>query len=210
MVKNCFVRVYDDGICMKGKPGYDTRNTENILVENCVVWNDWGHSLEFGVNTVAPEIHHITYKDIDIIHHASAIMDIGNEDRADIHDVLFEDIRVEYSVHDVKSILQKSEEQVFEPQRGINVLIRAVVDCEKWSCDNIPGRNHHITFRNIAVFTEDDMPFPPIVLMGKDAEHTSTDFVFENFTLNGKRLQTKEELHLELNEFVRPTDVTIR
>lgn len=209
MVKNCFIRAYDDGICMKGKPGYDTRNTENILVENCVVWNDWGHSLEFGVNTVAPEIHHITYKNIDVIHHASSIMDLGNEDRADIHDVLFEDIRVEYSVHDVKSILQKSDNQIFEPQRWINPLVRAIVDCGKWSCDNIPGRNHYITFRNISVFTEDDMAFPPILLSGKDAEHTSTDFVFENIKFNGKRLQSKEEMNLQLGAFVEESDVEL-
>ena len=210
MVRDCFIRAFDDGICIKGKPGYDTVNTENILIENCVVWNDWGHSLEFGVNTVAPEICYITYKDCDIIHHANAILDLGNEDRADIHDVLFEDIRVEYSVHDLESQLQNTDEVVFVPRRGINSLVRAIVDCGLWSCDNIPGKNHHIVFRNIQVFTEDEMQFPPIEISGKNAEHTSSEFLFENIQLNGKRLTDKKELNLQLGKFVSEADIVLR
>lgn len=209
-VKNCFVRTFDDGICMKGKPGYDTRNTENMLVENCVVWNDWGKSLEFGVNTVAPEICHVIYRDCDIIHHSIVVMDLGNQDRADIHDVLFDDIRVEYSVHDLKPEIQTTDEETYAPQRWVTPLVSAAVDCNRWSSDNIPGRNRHITFRNIQVFTDDDMSFPPIMIDGKDAEHTSSDFVFENITFNGRRLTSKEELNLTIGEFVDESEIKIR
>ena len=209
-VKNCFVRSFDDGICMKGKPGYDTRNTENMLVENCVVWTDWGTSLEFGVNTVAPEISHVTYRDCDIIHHSIVVMDLGNQDRADIHDVLFEDIRVEYSVYDLKPKIQASDAETFVPQRWITPLVSAAVDCNLWSSDNIPGRNRHITFRNIQVIADEDMPFPPIKISGKDAEHTSSDFVFENITFNGRRLMSKHELNLTIGEFVDESEIKIR
>ena len=205
IVKNCFVRSYDDSICIKGKPGYDTLNTENILVENCVVWNDLGRSLEFGVNTVAPEICHITFKDCDIIHHTSDVMDLGNQDRANIHDILFEDIRVEYSVFDIE--LTK---KIFEILKShSNKLVRAIVDCGYWSCDNIPGQNHHITFRNIDVLTDGNVPFPQILISGKDLEHTCSNFVFENIKFNGKRLKTKDELNLQLGDYVKDSDIKL-
>ena len=210
LVRNCFVRSFDDGICMKGKPGYDTVNTENILVENCVVWNDWGRALEFGVNTVAPEICHITYRDCDIIHHSLVVMDLGNQDRADIHDVLFEDIRVEYSVADLVPCDEHKYFKNYMLNRWVTPLVHAEVDCNRWSSDNIPGKNHHITFRNIQVFTDGDMPFPPIIISGKDAEHTSSDFVFENITFNGRRLTSKDELNLTIGEFVDESEIIIQ
>ena len=57
-----------------------------------------GLALSDKLGIVASFYKNITYKDIDIIHHASAIMDIGNEDRADIHDVLFEETAEEFAV----------------------------------------------------------------------------------------------------------------
>lgn len=206
IVRNCFVRTYDDSICMKGKPGYDTLNTENILIENCVIWNDLGRSLEFGVNTVAPEICNIIFRDCDIIHHTSDVMDIGNQDRANIHDVLFEDIRVEYSIYDIE-ITKK----IFEIFSGhSNKLVRSIVDCGIWSCDDIPGQNHHITFRNIDVLTDGNVSFPESYISGKDAEHTSRNFVFENVKFNGKRLTSIDQLNLQLGDYVEESDVVLR
>ena len=206
-VKNCFVRSYDDSICMKGKPGYDTLNTENILVENCVVWNDLGRSLEFGVNTVAPEMRNITFRDCDIIHHSSDVMDLGNEDRADIHDILFENIRVEYSAYDTE-LTERTQKLIPFPLSC--KLIRAFTGCGLWSCDNIPGKNHHITFRNIEVLTDGTVPFPEILLYGKDPEHTCTDFVIENLTFDGKRMMSKEDIHLHFGAYVDASAVTLR
>lgn len=205
VVKNCFVRTYDDSICIKGKPGYDTLNTENILIENCIIWNDLGRSLEFGVNTVAPEICHITFKDCDIIHHTSDVMDIGNQDRANIHDILFEDIRVEYSAYYLE--LTKKIFEILSCHS--NKLVRSIVDCGLWSCDDIPGKNHHITFRNIDVLTDGNVPFPEIYISGKDAEHTSCNFAFENIKFNGQRLASMEQLNLQLGDYVKETDVVM-
>lgn len=209
-VKNTFVRAFDDGICMKGLPGYDTEKTENILVENCILWNDWGQSLEIGVDTVAPEICDIIYRDCDCIHHAGPVMDIGNQDRALVHDVLFEDIRVEYSVHDLRSKMQQDDEDLYVPERDISPLIWARVDCNLWSADNIPGNSYDITFRNIEVFTDDNMQFPAIELFGKDETHTCRNFVLENIRMNGKKICKKEDLNLKLNEYVKESEIILR
>ena len=46
-VKNSFVRSFDD--CFVARAPYlkdETEDVENITVENCVMWCDWGKSLE--------------------------------------------------------------------------------------------------------------------------------------------------------------------
>ena len=50
-VKNTFVHSFDDTICIKGIDRYIHADCEYILVENCVLWCDWGRCCEFGFET---------------------------------------------------------------------------------------------------------------------------------------------------------------
>lgn len=61
---------------------------ENILVERCVIWCDWGRALEIGAETNAPEYRNIIFRDCDIIHGSSVMMDIQHHNRAEIHHIL--------------------------------------------------------------------------------------------------------------------------
>ena len=50
---HCFARTFDDCLVIKGVHkvgGMDTghQSVRDILVENCVLWNDWGRALELG------------------------------------------------------------------------------------------------------------------------------------------------------------------
>ena len=203
LVKNCFVRTFDDGICVKGQSGWDTFNSENILVESCVVWNEWGHSLEVGVDTVAPEIRNVVFRDCDCIHHAHSVMDIGNWDRARIHDVVFENIRVEYSSQDLMPVLQVSDGDQFTPCAYASPLFSCGInDVDFWSCDNILGCNYDILVKDIQVLSDYDMEFPEMIILGIDDQHRSENIVFENISLNGKKITALEDLHLVTNEFV--------
>lgn len=138
-VSKCFLRTFDDTICVKGQIGWDTMSASDILVEDCVLWNDWGHTLDIGVDTVAPEINNIAFRNCDLIHNASVAIDIGNEDRAFIHDILFENLRIEFSRYNVKPVYQATEEVVFAPQKHIPALIDMFLRCGIWSIDNLMG-----------------------------------------------------------------------
>ncbi len=198
-VKNSFVRSFDDCICVKGQIGWDTENSASILVDNCVLWNDWGNTLDIGIDTVAPEICNITFRNCDCIHNSHKVIDVGNEDRANIHDILFEDIRVEYSSYDLQPQLQNSDDEQFTPQHSHTCLIYSFINCGVWSNDNMFGKISNVQFKNIHILSDEDFT-PAIKLSGIDSEHNIKNIEFENITFNGKKL-TAKDINIESNSF---------
>ncbi len=190
-VKNSFIRSYDDCVCVKGQIGWDTENSSDILIENCVLWNDWGNTLDIGIDTVAPEICNITFKNCDCIHNSHKVIDVGNEDRANIHDILFEDIRVEYSSYDVMPKLQNSDDEEFFPEHCHSCLIYSFINCGVWSNDILFGKIHNVTFKDIKILSDEDFT-PEIKFLGKDSEHNISNITLENITFNNKKLAQKD------------------
>lgn len=214
-IKNCFVRTYDDSICIKG---FDYTQDEadmlhngvmydvfrDVLVEGCVIWCDWGRSLEFGAETRARDISGITFKNCDLIRNSAVAMDIQNVDYAEIHDVLFEDIRVEYDDVSQRPRIQTDDQDVFKEDpysKYMPALFGSYVTyVPEYSKEGmLRGKNYDITFRNIYV-TAPRMPESGIA--GYDAEHMSSDIRFENIFLNGKRIESVEEANIRMNDFV--------
>ena len=113
-ISDCFIRTYDDSICIKGFDFFQSKDPEKTLnemmhhggrvyhsfkdtvIERCVIWNDWGKALEIGAETMADEITDIHFKDCDLIHLTTAAIDCMNVDYADVHDVTFSNIWMEY------------------------------------------------------------------------------------------------------------------
>lgn len=112
-IEHCFLRTFDDSICVKGFDCYYEGDVEaavqaamyrngqaydvfrRVLVRDCVIWNDWGKCLEIGAETRAEEICDIVFEDCDVIHACGTILDCCNVDYADVHDVTYRRIRVE-------------------------------------------------------------------------------------------------------------------
>ena len=106
-VKNAFVHSFDDTITIKGIDRYAFENCTDITAENCVLWCDWGRTLEIGFETECREYRDITFRNCDVLRGAYAVCDIQNGDRAEVYNVTFEDIRIELEEFYTPEVLQK-------------------------------------------------------------------------------------------------------
>jgi hypothetical protein len=92
---NSFFRTYDDQVVIK------TNNTSgiatsNILVTQCVIWNQIAHALTLGSELLALA-QNVTFNNIDIIHDKGrmALLAVYNGDTGLVQNVNWSDIRVE-------------------------------------------------------------------------------------------------------------------
>lgn len=176
-IRNCFMRTNDDCITIKAlfkahgeaepKPMYD------IVSEGCVCWSaTHGNGLEVGYETCTAEMYDIHFKNCDIIHceqegyQSGGTLTIHNGDRADIHHVYYENIRIE-----------DSREKIFD--------LKICSAC--WSHDPVRGRIRDVFFKDIAVV---DGPFPPSIIRGFESK--SSEFAVK-WDENGNRTEREDE-----------------
>ena len=189
-VHDCFLRCFDDAVVLKGQHEYKGCSTEdlpmeNVLVERCVIWGDWGRALEFGAETSAPVIRNVTLRDCDVIHFAFVACDVQACGSAPIRDVLFEDVRVGDPIDPLVG------------PRIIEIFIRGML----WMKGEPLGSVRDVTFRNI---TYKGLVICPIRFIGQSPEHDIRDVRLEHVVSGG--VPVTDETHmlspLILNEFV--------
>ena len=207
-LRDSFLRNYDDCIVIKGLQRCDIQPVDNIRISNCVVWCDWGNSLELGAETVADSFSNITFRNIDVIRGSTAVLDIQSGDRADIHDVTFEDIRVEYAPEgELATVLQSEPDQEYvNPKPGyLPPLMQSVIYSCFYSKDTTRGKTHDILFRNISVIAPS---MPPSSFSGFDEDHMTKSVRIENLTLNGQPVKTLADANVTIGEFA--SEITIK
>jgi hypothetical protein len=124
-LENSFVHSFDDAIVIKGVLPYADMDVRDIHVKNCVVWCDWGKGLELGVETECLEYDNITFEDCDILRGGNSAIDIGNGYTAHVHNVRFENIRIEMNGFDTPEQLQESLDMKYTRQ-GKTALPRVI------------------------------------------------------------------------------------
>lgn len=199
VIKNCFIRNFDDAIVIKGISGWDYRSNENITVDNCVVWCDWGAACEIGAETNAAEFKNFTYKNCDIIHDAAgAMMRIHHHNRADIHNISYENMHCEFRRDQMNPAFQGSDEEVYEYKPGSyqpNIIELVIPERVVYGRDALKGSIHDISFKDIHLHIEDGVtPMPQIRFLGLDEKCCVKNIVLEDFYLNGKKVDIKNEL----------------
>ena len=207
-VKNSFFRNFDDVIVPNGRwPWMDTP-TENVVAENCVIWCDWGRSLELGAITIAKQIRNITYRNCDLIHNGRAALSVHNTYFAQVSNVLYENINVEYSLDCQNPVDQATEdmEYVPDPEPYMASLIQ-ITDFEWWNTtltdeQKAMRRNSDIVYRNIRVIAEEGLPFPPVDVFGFGEDSKLQRVRFEGIYFNDRRLESIEELKMQTNGFL--------
>ncbi len=188
-VSGCFLRTYDDSIVIKGirltEMGLEEWNNENYLVENCTVWCDWGGALEIGAETVADEYRNIVYRNCDVIGVCLGAMRVHNGDRAVVHDVLYDTIRIEYTKYDLLPLFQHRDGEPYRPEPFNGQVSLNWMYCNVWTQDGLLGNVRDITYRNIHVVADEGVALPPFSFEGADTDHGFRHIAIENLTFNG-------------------------
>lgn len=207
-ITNCFLRNFDDCIVLKGirfiNSIHERMNVENYIVENCVVWCDWGGALEIGAETVADEYSNIIFRNCDIIRNDDGGCRIQSSDRAHIHNVSYDDIRIEYDITDRPHEIQESDEDVYSPsdEPFAAMPIRIVMYRNVYTKDNVYGHVSNISYRNISLIADEGVPIPMLQFYSADEEHFIEGVTIDNITFNGKKL-LKEDFNIHTSEWTK-------
>ena len=172
-IRNCFVRNRDDSIVVKTTQ--PTGDASDILVEGCVIWNDWGYALGITYETRAP-IHGVTFRDCDVLDALFWAFGIHVVDSATMSDIRFENIRVE---------------------RTRGGLIRLGITHDMWATDKERGHIRSILFDNVR-FTGGGTPASEI--LGLDAAHRVEDVTFRNLQIGGQAVRNAAQGWFRIND----------
>jgi len=193
-VTDCFLRTWDDALLVKGltdllypqlerggwSPAGVRKPCRDVVFERCVVWTDRAQVLHLGLETRTTEICDITWRDIDVIHALHlGLCSIRNGDAATVHDLLFDNIRVEDARCRYRSEIATEETYV--------------------TADDYRGPVDRIVFRNIDVTSE---KLPPSDIRAENAAARIADVRFENIRFNGKRIADAAGLALRVGRHV--------
>ena len=217
-VRNCFVRTFDDSMCLKGfyflYQGEMFHNhrvytvLDDVVFENCVVWNEWGKALEVGVDLCAMEVRNSGYRNCYVIHcGGTAVMDLSNVDYAEVHDILFENIHVEYDDVIQQPTMQVSDNHEYVANLNstyMPYLFLISIAFTHYSHGGVVrGHIHDIAFRNIQVYAS---RIPPSLAEGYNDFHEVRSVLFDNISLNGKKIEHLADLNLELGRYVQDVE----
>ncbi|MBO4528402.1 MAG: right-handed parallel beta-helix repeat-containing protein [Victivallales bacterium] len=219
LIDHCFLRTFDDAVCVKGFDCYyegdveaavqtamhykggNYENFRHVLVRDCVIWNDWGKSLEIGAETRAEEICHVRFENCQIIHAIGVVMDCCNVDYAKVHDIIWSNIDIEFDDIIPPPAIQGSDAETYKP---VNRDYQPAVGCaivlfhpEYSAGGDRRGINENLIFENIRLISNKR---PRFYFCGFDAKHPIRNVVIRNFLLNGRKLR-KEDYDLQLGEF---------
>ena len=219
-ISNSFIRTFDDAICVKGFDCFYEGDVEaavhaamyrngkaydvfkNVLVENCVIWNDWGKCLEIGAETRAEEICNITFRNCDLIHLTGTALDCMNVDYADVHDITFSDINIEADEIIPKPLIQKNDAERYintDAQYMPTTACAEVVYHHEYSAGGgRRGKNRDIRFENIHVLSD---KLPQFFFQGYDKSHKTENILISNFYLNGEQIKELPKSNWHIGEF---------
>jgi hypothetical protein len=183
MVKNIFTRVWDDSFVVKA---FNTGDVENVTFKDSILWNDFARPLEVGVELRAEKIKNVRFENIDVIHSPTGypLMGIHHGDRAEISDIVFENIRIENA----------PGAQLFD------IRIRDSV----WNRDKVKGSIKDIIFKDIYYIGNPgiDWLLSKSRLQGFSEEARIRNITFDNVNILGKVAADERELGLLTMEYV--------
>lgn len=219
-VKNSFIHSFDDTISIKGIEEYMEYDVENILVENCILWCDWGNTCEVGIETLCRSYKNITFRNSDIMKGGFSALDVNNGNTAEISDVVFENLNVEYNAFDTEPVTQTEEDMVYPNPEGIwapklirirNVdMVKIYPTVQPYTKDIDmtgvrQGDIHNVTIRNIKVYYDEEIPktdgkYNTLIYINNLRDNAEiSDITISGITVNGVALD-KENALLDIGD----------
>ena len=206
VIRNSFVRSFDDAIVLKGlnwgPGGFHERPVRNVRVHDLVLWCDWGRALEIGAETSAPEIADVRFQDCDIIRTTHIALDIQCGDRALVHDIRYENIRVETDDVSPAPRMQGSRNERYPEDptaQYVPDLLVIVIRKNAYSKDAERGSVRDVTYADVSVTGK---RAPHSFFNGLDAQHAVQGVTIDNLRLNGKLTTTATEANLTVGPHV--------
>ena len=219
-ITNSFIHSFDDTVSIKGIDRYALTDNENISIDNCVLWCDWGKPCEIGVETACRRYNNISFTNCDILRGGNAVLDVNNGDCAEISNILFENINVDYNAYDTIEVFQASDEQQYTAQDSIMIphLIwignRDFRNTESISFRGVPYGNgvdldlsginqamiRNVACRNINVYFDESIPKvdgkynAPICIRSIYPDIIHDNVIISNIRINGKPLKEKDAI----------------
>lgn len=209
-VKNSFVSVFDDCICVKGI-SHLTCDIYNYLFEDLVLSNDWGRACEIGLETFADVIKDVTFNRVHIIKCDDVAFDVQNGDFALVKNIKFTNSSLELESYYTPHELQKDMDATYTRGNEINVtqLLNVVnyrmlgsINAETifgWNFDlanmeKTAATNEDITLENITVYYDEKIgkngnKFKmPILVESVFDDRKHKNVTVKNVTVNGEKL----------------------
>ena len=179
IVKNSFVRTWDDSLVVKNT---NNASTKNITFSNNILWTDLAQSMEVGYETYGAKMENIVFEDITVLHsYHKAVMSIHNADQAAISNVCFRDITIE-DAQGVGDIWTETYDNYF-----IDMTIAFNADWSKSQYER--GTIKNIYFDNIKVINEKKYGTDEYDLLirmnGFDANKSISNIYFSNVDFHG-------------------------
>ncbi len=189
-VERCCIRTNDDCLVIKAF-NHNWRSKEgaapltdspsyNLRFSNCILWNDGaGNAIEIGHELHNKEIYDVIFSDIDIlcVHGHGAPISINHAATADLHDVLYENIRIEHYYDSLLSIRFSNSRYGFGYQGQ--------------------GKIRDITLRNIYVHSSVFNPgYSFSIIGGWNESNPVENILIENMVENGKHITHGDQIDL--------------
>lgn len=222
---NCFIRTFDDSICIKGFDHYYEEDPEkatfeatyhngkvydvfkNATIKNCVIWNDWGKCLEIGAETRGKEICDITFEDCHIIHAIGSPLDCQSVDYADVHDITYKNMTIEYDEVFPRPAVQLNDKHEYvntEPDYEPEIIrVDIFYSPEMSAKGGIHGICHDMTFENVRLYSRKR---PKLVFSSLSQEYNVYDINVRNIYHNDE-LMRAEDLEVETDEFCKNINI---
>ena len=176
VVKNCFVRSFDDCLVVLGAYLDKTCNrTERVRFENCRLWCDWGASFKLWSPSGSNIYRDILVRNCKLLHSFQSPLhvrdSVGGADTR-IENVRLEGLELDFLAPPLAGILQKKDDMRYPGDRRASTLALATVAC-LWPKDDFGNQKFvrvkdpakyrssisNVTFENFSFYGE----VPPLV-----------------------------------------------